>query len=145
MVKPSKDEGDEGAAAEQFQPVNINVTPIIVDGSEAVCRIEPGGPADEPYVDNGLVRLPPGQPVELNFHLQDGDHPELAFDAGRPWSCRAGGCPGLGENDHAQFPHASVANDKLLKVRATPAARNARHYSLNFDGGIRFDPIIIRY
>lgn len=135
--------GGKEETEQAFTEVHINVTPLVVDGPDAVCRIEARGASDAAYLDHGLIRLPPGPPVDLYFHLQDGGFPELVF-AEQPWSSRHRECPAPGENDFAQFPHASKENDKLAKVRATPTPPNSRHYSLNFDGGIRCDPVIIR-
>lgn len=152
MGKPKKDKCDEnplgtagGPSGRPLTTVHIDVMPLIVNATEAVCRIQPQGVSDESFVDHGLIRLPPGPPVELHFHLQDGENGEyadLAF-ADHPWSCRANRCPDPGDGE-PEFPLATKVDDKLAKIRATPAPRNAWHYSLNFEGGICCDPIIIR-
>lgn len=150
MEKSEKDKCHEDAKSEatletqRTIPVNIKVTPLVIDGLDAVCRIEPMGSADETYVDAGLITLPPGPPVELNFHLQDGNYPGLQFDSNNPWSSRRRECPAPTANDVGKFPHVRLPDPKSLQVRAAPAAPNAMHYSLNFEGGARFDPIIIR-
>lgn len=127
--------------------VEIDVTPEAVNGRDVCCRIEPTTPDDEQYVSCGTITLPfDGGPYELNFHLRDGNAADLTFDDRRPWSCREGRCPDVDDEDERQFPRGSRRIDregKLLKVRATPAGRNKRYYSLNFTGGVRCDPIII--
>ncbi len=123
--------------------VHIVVTPLLVKGMDAVCEIKPRGESDEHYVEHGIIRVPRGERVELHFHLQDGDYPDLVF-ADQPWSSREGKCPAPADNDSAQFPQAAKTARKTAQVRAMPTVHGARHYSLNFDGGIRCDPVIIR-
>lgn len=136
---------DEEGAAVLDTPVHIDVTPVYVDHPEAICRIEARTDADEQYVSSGMITLPArGGPYMLNFHLQDGVASDLAFDEDRPWSCRHKECPDLDDNNRQRFPSAAVSEaGKLLRVRATPSGRSAWHYSLNFDGSLRYDPIII--
>lgn len=135
---------DDEATGTRVTTININVTPLLVDGMDAVCQIEPASEADAAYVRHGLVRLPAGPPCDLRFHLQEGACPELEFDTERPWSSRPRKCPDPDDNDDQKFPNARLENAKLLNVRAAPAPSNALHYSLNFAGDIRCDPIIIR-
>ena len=149
MAKNDKHElecgtNEEGVATLDT-PVHINVTPIYVDHPEAICRIEARTDADEEYVNSGMITLPARDgPYMLNFYLQDGVAADLAFDEEMPWSCRPRKCPDLTDNNRQRFPSANVsAGGKLLKVRATPSGKNAWHYSLNFNGSVRCDPIII--
>lgn len=128
--------------------VEIDVTPEAVKGRDVCCRIEPTTRDDEQYVtDDGKIILPSDRgPYELNFHLRDGKAADLTYDEGGPWSCREGGCPEVDDQDERQFPTQAQRIDregKLLKVRATPAGKNSRYYSLNFTGGVRCDPVII--
>lgn len=145
MVQRDNSEGDDNRAG--GTPVNVNVTPVFVEHPNAICRIEPATDADARFVNCGMITLPhQGGPYRIQFHLQNGDAPDLVFDEQRPWSCREGACPDIDDHDNRQFPTDALAvenHGKMLRVRATPSGRNARHYSLNFDGGMRFDPVII--
>ena len=143
--KKDRDVGHAEVVPVQDTDVHINVTPIFVDHPEAVCKVEPQGDDDERFVRYGMIILPRGMgSFMLHFHLQDGVAPDLAFAEDRPWSCRPQKCPDLSDNNDSRFPSRTVHEEgKLLKVRAAPAGRNAWHYSLNFNGSVRCDPIII--
>lgn len=125
--------------------VQVNVVPIFSGGGETVCELHPRRSDDRSYVDGGVVRLPPrGAPYEIEFHIEPASS-QTAFDRRDPWWCKRGTCPERGDND-PQFGHPRVdPSGKILTVDSPPAAGPvALHYSLNFDDGSRFDPIIVK-
>jgi len=125
--------------------VQINVAPVFSDATTAVCELHPRRNADEAYVSGGIVQLPPsGAPYEIEFYLEPPTTP-LAFDRDDPWACKFGGCPSPGDHD-PQFGHPRVdSSGKVLTVDSPPGpGKRALHYSLNFAGGARFDPIIVK-
>lgn len=125
--------------------VQVNVVPVFSDSTDTVCELHARRNADETYVSGGIIQLPPdGAPYEVEFYVEPPTSP-LAFDSNDPWSCKMGDCPARG--DHSpQFGHARVdPSGKVLTVDSPPMpGKVALHYSLNFDGGSRFDPIIVK-
>jgi hypothetical protein len=127
-------------------PVRVAVTPTLVQGGTVVCEID-GGPGAGGKVKGGIIKLK-GGPYQLMFEIQTGDVPGLQFDkgAGGAFWCDMDSCPaGLGNNSNGQLSNPVVSPDGLtLTVDADPKPpRNAVHYSLNFNNGCRYDPIII--
>lgn len=127
-------------------PVTVKVTPRHIDGDVAVCEID----GDPRYINGGLIRLRRGgPPYVLAFELQDGDYPGLKFDESSPGAafwCDTAGCPTSAmNNSNSQLQNPEVGCDgRTLRVAAEPkGAKNAVHYSLNFENGARYDPIII--
>lgn len=130
--------------ATQTTTVQVNVIPVFTDQTNAVCEVHPRRTSDATYVNGGIVQLPPrGAPYELEFYV-DSSSP-LTFDVNDPWSCKMGACPLPGEHD-PQFSNPRVdPSGKVLTVDSPPAGgKRAFHYSLNFAGGARFDPIIVK-
>ncbi len=127
--------------------VQVNVKSVWSDGTTTVCQLNPKRQSDQPYVNGGIIQLPPaGAPYEVEFHLDPTSPVSVSFDSSNGWSCKMGGCPA--PNDHSpQFGHAHVdSSGKVLTVNSPPLAGNkvALYYSLNFADQSRFDPIIIK-
>lgn len=130
-------------------PVNVEVTPKLVQGNTVVCEIDPAPGTPARYVRGGVIKLPPNAAgYQLNFELQPGDVPGLLFDGGPNGAfwCDQNSCPGgpmNNSNNQLQNPHV-LNGGRTLRVAATPQGpTNAVHYSLNFNNGGRYDPIII--
>src|SRR3954469_2869548 len=73
--------------------VVINITPLFKQNNELVCSIEP--PAS--YMKGGNIHLPQGM-YTLEFALQPGNFPNIAFDTKQNGSsngfwCDGGFCP----------------------------------------------------
>lgn len=129
----------------QATTVQVNVVPVFSDATTAVCELHARRNSDEAYVGGGIVKLPPnGAPYEVEFYVEPPTS-ALTFDSNDPWSCKFGGCPALGDHE-PQFGHPRVdASGKVLTVSSPPGpGKHALHYSLNFTGGSRFDPIIVK-
>ena len=124
--------------------VKVKVKPLIRQGNDTICSIEPGDPASEAYVQGGVINLQPSGTFDLSFEIVDGDVQGLEFD-GDPFWCTSHACPGgPAQNQYFQNPHVSAGNKRVSNVTAVRGGgRNAYHYSLNFSDGSRYDPIII--
>ena len=62
--------GGEEEAEMLATEVHVVVTPLIVDGTDAVCQIAPRGEADEQFVEHGIIRVPRGERFELSAWRQ---------------------------------------------------------------------------
>jgi len=123
--------------------VDVDVTPVVPQGSSVLCEIDPSHGTPGRFVKGGFIKLPAGGQYEVIFHLQEGDVPGLEFDTSDPFCSDSNTCPALGAHD-GQYSNPRVTAPTTLSVDATPAhPRNVVHYRLNFDGGAYCDPIII--
>jgi len=143
-------QGGESVAA---QTVNVAVIPKIRQGNNVYCEITRGQGTGDSRVKGGVIKLPAGASYTVNFELQAGDIPNLAWSPDNAGSCTAfwsdaNGCP-IGGQD-AQVTQAPTSNGNTITLVITPdqtKGPNVVHYALNFvEGGTtpgQFDPIIV--
>jgi hypothetical protein len=128
--------------------VQVNVTPLSVQGDKAVCALTPRRALpDQEHVVGGIIVLKPrGAPYTVEFFIEPGidqGQPDLCFDTSNPLSCNHGSCPGINDHNPQMHPQADESKKKLT-IKPPPAPGAAQiHYSLNFEGS-RFDPIIVK-
>ncbi|HEX8842924.1 MAG TPA: hypothetical protein VF757_11590 [Sphingomicrobium sp.] len=137
------------------QTVDVLVTPKIKDNSGHVyCEIDNGPGTGANRVKGGLIKLrgaPAGTEFTVNFDLQAGDVPNLA------WSTNGGACEGFWSNANAcppgkgqdgQVTTGPTVNGSTLSVGITPNGSSpVIHYALNVvdpsNQQLQFDPIIV--
>lgn len=132
--------------------ISIDVTPKFVQntpqGTTVVCEIDQSGGGNS-EVKGGLIKLKKSDNYKLTFKIQPGDVPGLQFDqgAGGAFWCEVDSCPESPKNNskgQLKNPQVDPANPTILTLDADPdGTKNAVHYSLNFNNGGRFDPVII--
>jgi hypothetical protein len=127
--------------------VAVDVTPKLVQGNTVVCEIDAGSGAGG-KVKGGIIKLQRGNYYQLVFVLQQGDVPGLQFTQGgsNAFWCDMNSCPTASSNNsNNQLSNPTVSPDGLtLTVDADPKPpKNAVYYSLNFNNGGSYDPIII--
>lgn len=123
--------------------VSVDVTPMLQQGNEIFCEIDPSQGTPGKFVKGGVIKLPAGGQFDLTYNLKAGDIPGLQFDAADPFCSDASTCPAPGAQN-GQYANPRVTAPTTLSVEAAPVPpRNAVHYRLNFSNGTYCDPIII--
>jgi hypothetical protein len=126
--------------------VAVDVTPKLVQGNTVVCEID-GGPGAGGKVKGGIIKLKSGS-YQIAFTLQPGDLPGLQFvqGGGNAFWCDTNSCPTVSSNNsNNQLSNPQVSPDgSTLTVDADMSPpKSAIFYSLNFNNGKSYDPIII--
>lgn len=127
-------------------PVGIQVTPLFQQGNTIVCELEPLA-GDSSNVKAGIIKLKRGKTYELSFQLASGNPPGLLFAPNGMdaiwWDTNS--CPthSLHNGGGLSNPNVSADQSTLTVDVDPPAISGLVFYSLNFDNGGSFDPIII--